>query len=316
MNRNAIPDTQAATTLDFGPRGTIEARRRMVRAFGRDGSLRDNIRSGREAGLFGHLVVDDDRVADAHRDTIGMSQLIWISPEMCDLIEHASATIPASTRIFADTAPFLRGLAFFARPLIGIDAVHPGFVRMAALSWSPLRRQPDRDSPESHELDMNWYSYFPPFLADGRAVPQARRWMIIGGSEWQLGATLDTAPNPSALEDRRYLMTMFALLTSPGIARIDNLPPATRAERRRSAREPSLPGDDVRIVYLRRETPNSHNATVADGREYHHRWIVSGHWRMQPCGRGGRDRRATWIAPHLKGPEGAPMLNSIRALVR
>lgn len=35
-------------------------------------------------------------------------------------------------------------------------------------------------------------------------------------------------------------------------------------------------------------------------REYHHRWLVRGHWRH--FSRGGR----TWVRPYIKGPAGAP----------
>jgi hypothetical protein len=37
-------------------------------------------------------------------------------------------------------------------------------------------------------------------------------------------------------------------------------------------------------------------------------WPVRGHWRNQACGPGLRDRRATWIQPHWKGPENAARL--------
>lgn len=35
------------------------------------------------------------------------------------------------------------------------------------------------------------------------------------------------------------------------------------------------------------------------------RFIVRGHWRSQPCGRGKMDRKRIWIEPHWKGPENA-----------
>ena len=33
------------------------------------------------------------------------------------------------------------------------------------------------------------------------------------------------------------------------------------------------------------------------------RFMVRGHYRDQPCGPGNKDRRRTWIPPHMKGPE-------------
>ncbi len=31
-------------------------------------------------------------------------------------------------------------------------------------------------------------------------------------------------------------------------------------------------------------------------------WLVRGHYRNQPCGPQRRERRRTWVAPHVKGP--------------
>jgi len=42
-------------------------------------------------------------------------------------------------------------------------------------------------------------------------------------------------------------------------------------------------------------------------REYHYRWIVKGHPRLQVCGPGRRDRKLIWIDPYPKGPEDKPL---------
>jgi hypothetical protein len=61
----------------------------------------------------------------------------------------------------------------------------------------------------------------------------------------------------------------------------------------------------VRVINLRRRAAS----TIAgqSDREYHHQWIVRGHWRDQWYASRGV-HRPVWIAPHVKGPEGAPML--------
>jgi len=41
---------------------------------------------------------------------------------------------------------------------------------------------------------------------------------------------------------------------------------------------------------------------------------VSGHWKMQPCGKGRRDRHRIWIQPYVKGPEGAPFREAVHFL--
>ena len=39
------------------------------------------------------------------------------------------------------------------------------------------------------------------------------------------------------------------------------------------------------------------------------RFVVRGHWRQQPCGPGGKERKLTWIAPYWKGPEWAEVVH-------
>lgn len=78
-----------------------------------------------------------------------------------------------------------------------------------------------------------------------------------------------------------------------------------RATRRRAQREGKEP-PPVRVISIRGV---EHGGTAGDGqREYRHRWMVRGHWRMQPCGPGRALRRPTWVVPHIAGPDGAPLL--------
>ncbi|MFF8574029.1 hypothetical protein ACQPXT_01425 [Streptomyces sp. CA-100214] len=76
---------------------------------------------------------------------------------------------------------------------------------------------------------------------------------------------------------------------------------AVRKRLRRVGREPA----SVRLITLRR--PKCGNGQGDGDREYHHQWIVRGHWRQQwyPA---RQVHRPVWIAPHVKGPEGAPLI--------
>ena len=60
----------------------------------------------------------------------------------------------------------------------------------------------------------------------------------------------------------------------------------------------------VRVITLRR--PRGATSSAA-GQEWHHQWIVRGHWRNHWHPK-RQVHRPIWIAPHVKGPEGAPML--------
>lgn len=79
-------------------------------------------------------------------------------------------------------------------------------------------------------------------------------------------------------------------------------PGSTRGERRRAER--ALPG--LRVLELatgasvqRSET----TGTVA----WQRRWMVRGHWRLQPHGSGRTQRKPIWIDPYVKGPEDKPL---------
>jgi hypothetical protein len=87
-----------------------------------------------------------------------------------------------------------------------------------------------------------------------------------------------------------------------------------RAARRRLEKLGQEP-PRVRVITLRR--PKSSNDHGDSDREYHHQWIVRGHWRQQYYPSRGV-HRPVWIAPHVKGPEGAPMLGGekVHAWVR
>lgn len=75
--------------------------------------------------------------------------------------------------------------------------------------------------------------------------------------------------------------------------------------------------DTVRYVELRAikrppaEQPDEHNAP---GRVYQHSWVVRGHWRRQWYPSRG-EHRPLWIAPHLAGPEDAPLIGGDRVNV-
>lgn len=104
----------------------------------------------------------------------------------------------------------------------------------------------------------------------------------------------------------RALLTQLAFLASPYIPRQQLR--ASRAARRESARGGSLAAEqEVTFVVLRR--PEGKRAAAEEGAsvEWKHSWVVSGHLRAQwyPS---EQAHRLIWIAPYLKGPEDAPLL--------
>lgn len=92
------------------------------------------------------------------------------------------------------------------------------------------------------------------------------------------------------------------LLMQQRIAAVD-MPKPDRASARRLARLGRQP-EAVRVISLRH--PEAHGVPRGD-RSYHHRWVVRGHWRKQWYA--SQERHVPiWISPHVKGPDGAPLL--------
>lgn len=76
--------------------------------------------------------------------------------------------------------------------------------------------------------------------------------------------------------------------------------PARRRYERRWHREPP-PIQVVRLRAVDHGSMGEHGSP-----SYHVRWLVRGHWRNQWHPR-LRQHHPRWIAPHVKGPEGAPL---------
>lgn len=88
------------------------------------------------------------------------------------------------------------------------------------------------------------------------------------------------------------------------------LPRGTRRRAQRAGE--TLP--DIRVVHLRQREPGNSNSESS--REYHHRWITTGHWRRLPEAlkqdskiTGARKGdEVTFVSAYIKGPVGAPLL--------
>ncbi|MFE5332534.1 hypothetical protein ACFRCG_39770 [Embleya sp. NPDC056575] len=98
------------------------------------------------------------------------------------------------------------------------------------------------------------------------------------------------------------LRAAMLLMQQPLAALSDVQPDRAAQKRLRRAGQVAKP---VRVIELRR--PKRTEGQGDGVREYHHSWIVRGHWRQQwyPT---REVHRPLWIAPHIKGPEDAPLI--------
>ena len=72
--------------------------------------------------------------------------------------------------------------------------------------------------------------------------------------------------------------------------------------------------DAVRFVLLRTEAQGEQHS-LGSGREYRHRWLVSGHFRNQWY-RSEQTHKVIWIAPYVKGPDDAPLKPTVYKVSR
>lgn len=304
-------------SIGFGPRGAADERLKMVRSWDEFGINYQTLAIRRRQGLW--VPEDPDSViAFTHRNALRSAQVYWVAPGMCELLVTAAATIEVERRLTSDLVSIRRGLCFFASTLSGEglvrDAGHP--VPVDAVHWYPSIRI-DNSGQAHHILQIDSYSCM--------RLPWGNIGMVYsGGSEWKLGHGLtqrshDHSPDDrdeSAFEDRRLLLALWSLMESPGVTDVVE-EPMNRATQRRLQRE-DMPIDAVRVIYLRGSRAQTAEAHSAEASQYHHQWIVSGHWRSQPYGPQRSLRRQVWISPYIKGPTDAPLLTGekVMALVR
>jgi len=103
---------------------------------------------------------------------------------------------------------------------------------------------------------------------------------------------------------RRLLMSLLLLMAEERYTARER--PERPTRRRWKAASLTVPDDYcVSVTRLRRP----HRRVEPDpGTEskFSHQWVVRGHWRR--IHKGTPDERAVWIAPYVKGPEGAPFV--------
>lgn len=120
---------------------------------------------------------------------------------------------------------------------------------------------------------------------------------------WEFGKNDGASPDSEGFLEglAPVLRAAWLLMQQPLACTYEAEPTRASAKRlRRAGYEPK----PVRVIELRRP---AHSGSGDGSREFHHQWIVRGHWRQQwyPA---REVHRPVWIAPHIKGPDGAPLI--------
>lgn len=223
------------------------------------------------------------------------AELFFVSAEMGRLATAAGASLP-SFRVEEFDLPSPYGFMIFEEP---IDSVSDDGVSIpiCGVSWSTAY-----NAELGTDLWLSWYTDTHSIRSPWRFA--GPRFHYTQDSEWSFGRGNDAVPDEDSelFNWGRAVVAAWLLMQQP-LARVSEVEPdrAARKRLRRAGSEPSA----VRVITLRR--PKTGGESGPGDREYHHQWIVRGHWRNHWHPK-RQVHRPVWIAPHIKGPEGAPLI--------
>jgi hypothetical protein len=211
------------------------------------------------------------------------ASLWWMAPEMYQLARHAAEELPGAVHLSEVLPPDECGLMVLAEDQEGLEA----------LLWRRMEFLPG-----------------PGGLRPGTGLRTLPILTPPGGfGRWQMSDwTLDESLNSREVGVGRHKDLSGRLMVASFLLLRDRIVEAEQASVPRGVRRRAQTAglsSEVRLLTWRRRA--GHGDERESAVDWSHRWWVSGHWRRQPCGPGRRERRLTYIAPHIKGPEDKPL---------
>lgn len=258
---------------------------------------------------------DDDMTHDVNR--LMAAELYWVSPDMTAFALNASADLPEWAPLLATPARFgllvwdggMPSLPWTGSPERGftvspLGARRPPQVDVHGVVWGPDERglvlYPLARSAELGDLLTPRWAACDLFTFGAVVVPWDEPLQVehlrgdAAGFVAAVGATWLLMQQPTVVDGR----------------------PLHERDGTHAAGATPRPDRQVRIIDLRRAASAVRDGDdSSSGRSYKHRCVVSGHWRQQAVGPGRAQRRPTYVAPYVKGPAGAPMLDTERVNV-
>ena len=235
---------------------------------------------------------DDPAVRAAFLHGLESASLWWVSADMTRLAVDTADTLPDWTPMIA--RPDTTGLLVWAGRTLSTLAPSASD-GLRGVFWQMIGEQcrvslycnPTPSAPIGAQLEE-----FGTFEFDA-TVPY---------SALEAQATATVAPVI------QMIGATWILMQQPTVAERKTI---ERSSSRRRGGVPGAPSPTaVQVIDLRRLRDRGDEDTESDheGREYHHRWMVRGHWRQQAVGPGRKHRKPVYVPPHIKGPDGAPLL--------
>lgn len=242
---------------------------------------------------------EERRTAEIGR--LNRATLFYVSKDMGELAEAAAKTLPAFT-VEAEDMPDRSGFLVFEQPLHDVIVEDDGVEsHIQAVSWSIAYNE-----ELGPALWLSFYANLDNSRDEiekryGRTLASLPKLFYTVDCQWSFDASHIPGDRDALHIWGRAVISTWLLMRQPLATEAQVEPDrAARKRLRRAGREPA----PVRLIELRRA--KSSGQGDGDG-GYHHQWIVRGHWRQQwyPA---RQVHRPVWIAPHIKGPEGAPLI--------
>ena len=242
------------------------------------------------------------------------AELFYVDERMCDLLYVAAESLP-EFRLELSDPPSRDGYAWLSRVLQDKDAEET-WIPVRAVSWRTfaggfyISIHVERDSlvTAANLRRLGFPAVFPLGAWEATLDGDVTKARFQPHMEWVKVEDQGTAGYNSIAT----LKSLWLMMRQPLAQEILSLP--NRTEKRQAARAGYREPPPVRVVQLRRP-PRQPGQGDGGSVEWHHQWIVRGHWRNQAFGEGRKQRRPVWISPHVKGPEGAPMLGGEKVYV-
>jgi hypothetical protein len=299
-------------------------------------ALREAVVSGARllhAEEFANLGVDAVKQAARTAHYLQVADTYLVADQMMDLVLGAAVSLPSTSLSRLDLpSPF--GFVVLPQPVpisVALQDVKPhslkegdSFLSVDGYAWadhgeyvrvicfSVPKHQP-QDFHDFITLNDNEHHLLRGVLGE-RYLSSASWTLKYEEMLWfsDKDEALKVAQSYWDMEASRWLVAFWALCRQT-FGEVTHASPDRASSRRWYRAFKAEPR--VRVVKLRRHKgPSDGHGDV----EWHHRWIVRGHWRQQPYGPGRSLVKAVWIAPYVKGPEGAPLLSTdkVNVLIR
>jgi hypothetical protein len=252
------------------------------------------------------------------------SSPIYVSGEICDLLEASVGSWPEKFTLKAEDVPLRQGFVMFENPLWLPMQEWKGEFLYIPLSyiawfWDTISYGPGE---EWHGREALAYSFYqdasaPTTTSIPLGVFHSSGWLFGDDQDWGHIMKRDVTMKPSTAErvkfSTRYLMSLLRFISQeilvsnpvPGREVLKNKNAVRRVKDSLSLTD--LP--NIHVIHLRKKVQERLSEASGEPKEVHwsHRWVVGSHWHNYFY-RSTGEHRPRWVWAYEKGPEGAPLI--------